>query len=748
MVVVAVLASALVAGVADAAPTGLPAADLVWRVALGALVPLAAARAGRAGWVVGAAVGAAFAPGAVGVVALVAFAAALASTLRARRDPAWGAVIGAVVANAALRLDVGGSFHGAESLLAAGAVAVVVVSALCGLGVHERRRAIGVGAITGGALLVLCLVAAVGVVAARGPLEQGLESARAGLDHARDGDIDAALDAFARAEENLGRGVDILGAPWMAPARLVPVVGQHLAAASDLSATGHRAVDAAGTVALVAADDTLTIRDGRVDLAAVAATEPPLARALAAIDDAVASIDSRSSPWLVPALADRFDDLRDDLVDARGTTETAVLAARTAPGMLGADGPRTYLILLTTPAETRNLGGFVGNWALVTADEGRLDLSGTGRANQLSTLPGVEDRTLSGPEDFLRRYVRYSPAVHMVNVTASPDFPTVGAVSAELFPQAGIGPVDGVVALDPAALSALLALSGPVSIPQLAAPLDARALERFLLVDQYDLFPDLAQREDMLDALIATGFQEMLTGTLPGPSGIIDAVERVVAEDRMLLWSPLPDEAELLDRAGVSGAFPSPDAGADLISVRTANAGPNKLDVYLSRRIAHEVVIDPLDGDLAAAMSVTLRNDAPEGLSAYATGEWGSDLAPGDNRQVVSLYTAHLLDEVRVDGVAVPVESQRELGWNVYTVTVVVGAGTEVTIEWLLFGSTPARADEPYRLVWSAQPVFRPDQLDIEVRRGARSDSLSTQGTVDHVLELGAGADPVSNLGP
>ena len=37
------------------------------------------------------------------------------------------------------------------------------------------------------------------------------------------------------------------------------------------------------------------------------------------------------------------------------------------PGLLGADGERTYLIAFLNPSEQRGLGGFIGNYAEITA---------------------------------------------------------------------------------------------------------------------------------------------------------------------------------------------------------------------------------------------------------------------------------------------------------------------------------------------------------------------------------------------
>ncbi len=85
-----------------------------------------------------------------------------------------------------------------------------------------------------------------------------------------------------------------------------------------------------------------------------------------------------ASPWLIAPLQDRLADLDDDIDDAKPKLDNVVTAVQVAPAMLGADGERRYFIAFTTPAETRGLGGFMGNWAELTANDGRLAIADFG----------------------------------------------------------------------------------------------------------------------------------------------------------------------------------------------------------------------------------------------------------------------------------------------------------------------------------------------------------------------------------
>ena len=85
---------------------------------------------------------------------------------------------------------------------------------------------------------------------------------------------------------------------------------------------------------------------------------------------------------------------------------------------------------------------------------------------------------MSGPAEWLERWGRYgfntSPGgttsvVPWSNVTMSPHFPSTAAVMAELYPQSGGAAVDGVFAMDPYVLAALVELTGPIDVPSTGA---------------------------------------------------------------------------------------------------------------------------------------------------------------------------------------------------------------------------------------------------------------------------------------
>ena len=100
-----------------------------------------------------------------------------------------------------------------------------------------------------------------------------------------------------------------------------------------------------------------------------------------------------------------------DAALARSVREgkTATLATRLLPAILGGDGSRRYILAMQNPAEARATGGIFGNWAELTAANGKLELGAQGKSDAFYT-PAGSGRVLDAPADYVARYARFAPA--------------------------------------------------------------------------------------------------------------------------------------------------------------------------------------------------------------------------------------------------------------------------------------------------------------------------------------------------
>ena len=371
---------------------------------------------------------------------------------------------------------------GVATLVAFAATLPVLVSGYrnC-LPAVRRRLLIGLAVVVGVAV-VLTAVASMVALGQRSSLEDGIDQARAGRRAAENGHTRRADRLLGAAEQSFREAADVFGAAWMGPTSGVPLVGQNVEA---LAVASDQGADVAATArqALVEADvDGLQFEDGVLDLDRVRAVGPPLERSAAALEASLEELEAASSPWLVSAVSERYDDFRGELADAAADADVAVDGVEVAPALFGGDGDRRYLVLFTTPAEMRGLGGFIGNYAELTAVDGDVELTRSGRLNELKPGVGNPPYTISGPADYLDRWGRYQLGRYIQDTTFSPDFPSVAQVWEEIYPQtSGGAPIDGVIVVDPYALAALMAFTGPITVPGYDVPLTSENAADILL---------------------------------------------------------------------------------------------------------------------------------------------------------------------------------------------------------------------------------------------------------------------------
>lgn len=602
-------------------------------------------------------------------------------------------------------------------------VAVVVLAALAVLGVRRRPRAdrrklwIVLGA-TAGALVLALLGFGLGAASARPAIEDGNRAAREGLDLLGSGDLDGASAAFSRAADRFDAADGHLGRPWAQPARLVPVAAQHRRAATELveaASAGSREI----ARQLAAIDyDALRVVNGRIDLDAIRGLQAPVVALQGTLDDLIATVGEVRDPWLVDELDDRIAELYDDLVAQQDDVANARVAVERAPAMLGADDPRVYFLAFTTPSESRGLGGFMGNWAEITVDEGRLEVTEFGRTRDLAG--GDPVKTLEPPDAaFLELYgaalwgdvstLRAGPAVWS-NITVSPHFPSVGGLIAQLYPQSVGRDLDGVVAMDVFAVAKLMEITGSVELPN-GVVLDADNATDYLLREQY-ITDDNAERIDNLEYVAQAATERLLTSELPAPPVLGEMFGPLARENRLVAWMTRPDEQDVLARVRMTGELP-PLAGGDGLVVALNNASGNKIDVFLEGSATYDVKVNRLRDRVDGTATITLRNEAPSsGLPDYLIGN-ALDLPRGTNRIQLMLFTALDVTSFSVNGQPGGFTRNSEQGYIVTSAFLDIPSGGEVVVELGVGGPIDPVAD--YRLVTRAPAAVKPFPIEVAV---------------------------------
>lgn len=731
VIAAAVLTAALAAGLDGPDATGLAALDALYRGLTAAIVVRYAPRTRRR-TLLAAAVLALLAShpsplAAAGAAAAVGIVAAMRLTVGYSR--VLMTLAAAFVAVAAQHAA-WPTRHGATTLVGVIVYALILVPACKARTIVRTALAAAAFAVVAGALT------AVAGMAATQPLRSAVNASEAALRAARQGNDDATDAALGRAQSSFGDARDAARSPLLFPARVTPVLAQHVRTLDRAASAGYVLARQGRDSLAAVAFDRLDVVGGGVDTAALRTLGEAVDKARSAIGVALGQVDEARSPWLLPPVGKVIDRQHARLRTARADADVAADVAQFVPALLGGEtGPRRYFLAIVTPVESRASGGLIGNFGEIEARDGGLRLTRLGRSLELNRGGNRAARTITGPPDYLRRYGQFEPATTWQNVNMSPDFPTVADVIGQLYPQSGGQPVGGVISIDPTGLAALLRLTGPIDVPGWPEPVTARNAEQILYFDQYVRFEN-DDRVDFLGAVAGKVVERLTSGRVGGIRRVVDALRPAVQGRHLMVASLDPAEADFLDRVGVSGRMaPRP---VDHLSVVTQNAGGNKIDWFLHRSVDYRATVGD-DGSLDAEVTVHLRNDAPAGgLPKSVIGNVAQPPAPaGVNRLYLSVYSPWLLQDAALgDGTPLAMTSDTEAGLVVHSAFIDVPAGQSVAVRLRLRGTLPGTA---YRLDVGRQPLVHDDRLTLDVRAADGARLVAADATVDRHLTFRAG---------
>lgn len=498
------------------------------------------------------------------------------------------------------------------------------------------------------------------------------------------GDHAAATATLDSLQQHAGTAHERTRGPHWTAAGAVPRLGATVRAVQTVSGVvDDLAVDALPALMRATAlvdPATLAPVAGRVDLDPLTRAAPDVVAADQVVQDALDQVRGIDASAVVPVVATQLAQLDEQLADVAVTTATASRAVQLLPAMLGASGPRHYLLLVQNNAELRATGGIPGSVVLLRADAGAVDVVEQRSGGSLGDLDApvlplsVAEGALFGPD----------LAADMRDVTFTPDFPRSGEIAREIWQQRVGTPVDGVLSIDPGALAHVLGATGPVELAT-GQQLTADNAVRLLLNDVYLQLEDPAAQDRFFASTARTVFDAMTSGR-GGASDTVDALARGAREGRLMVWSAHPHEQALLEGTVLSGELVGERDGAPVVGLYLNDAIPAKMGYYLRRDVAVVGTGCTPDGAPTYTVTVDLTSTAPAdaaSLPAYVTGT-EAGFPRGDLQTNVLLYAPQggRVETVRVSTGDPGVFAQTHDGLGVVGRTVQLAPGQTLQLQY------------------------------------------------------------------
>ena len=401
--------------------------------------------------------------------------------------------------------------------------------------------------------------------------------------------------------------------PLLRILRYVPRYGGDLVAASDLLDLAAGVASSGDRVCRSLVPALVPGRSLVEQLpAAVVAARAELETArqeLAAAKQARARIDAgRLSPQ-VAGLVGRLDRTMPWL-------ETAVDGLLLAPQLLGADGPRTYLLIAQNNDELRPTGGFISGVGELHAASGRL--------SSLTFEDSYAVDNWEVPHDF-------APADMQATLGAEPwlfrdanweaDFPSSARRAMEIYARDRGVDADGVIALDLTALVWLVEALSPLQVEGIDGAVTGQNVVQAIQAG-WQRPPDLTwpsesewfeHRKDSFAPIAAAAMDKLLSGSDLDLLRLARTLKRALDEKHILVYLEEPRSAGTLSRMTWDGAMPDPPGRCDFLMVADANVGFNKMDARVERSITYRVELG-IEGRPTVRLTLGYRNLSQKSL--------------------------------------------------------------------------------------------------------------------------------------
>ncbi len=352
---------------------------------------------------------------------------------------------------------------------------------------------------------------------------------------------------------------------------------------------------------------------GRIDPGVIQRAAPAVAEAsqlLTGAANRLGSIDVRS---LYLPVADAVTQARDALAPRAHLAQRAALAAGLLPGFLGADGPRTYLLVMLQPSDPRGAGGYPGMYALVDVDGRRIrlqDLQPTG------SIPLVDP--VAAPLEVRRRYDARGSRIAFWDTTYSPDFPTDARLMLGIWEAAGHPPVDGVIAGDANLLSGVLEATGPVSTPEWPEPITPGNVAQVLGRDTY--LTTSQPKSNRIQTAVGTALWRSVFTRSWSPQPMLSAIGKATGTRHLQIYSTSAEEQRLLSDLDVDGAVTFSDEQPPLVVFQGLSASRAGYFATFHTTTSERATADGTE----VTVTVRMRNEAPDGPPSQLLG------LPGD----------------------------------------------------------------------------------------------------------------------
>lgn len=483
---------------------------------------------------------------------------------------------------------------------------------------RRRRRIAAAILLVLGVWAAACAVSAVNVADGSREGRSALRAAQRDLSlrDLLDGTVVAQLESAADSFDDANEAATSV--VWL-PLRPAPIIGRHLASARALTSSVR---DLARRIADTGEQARALVESAQPGPGGRLAVLHRLSSLIVELDQVVDDVDLGPDDALVGTLADARHDVAVQVDDLADGVAQATTALATLTDLL--EGPRSTLVFAANNAEMRAGAGMLLSVGELHTEDGRSEVSDFVPVEDVAAPPG----SVEIPAELDSLWGWAQPDVELRNLLLSPRFPVAASVAADAWAATGRPPVDGVLAVDPVALGAIVDVTGPVQVG--AESFDGTTIVDELLHEQYVRFDreDRPERQERSADVAEAVLREVVDGSWDLVD-MAEALQRTVAGRHLLAWSRAAPAQTGWEALGVEG-----DLDADSVLVALNSRGAGKTDPFM--RMEATMTTESRDSGIDVRVSICVANRVPEGEpDTVTTDRPDISLAEGEYRGIL-----------------------------------------------------------------------------------------------------------------
>lgn len=314
------------------------------------------------------------------------------------------------------------------------------------------------------------------------------------------------------------------------------------------------------------------------------------------------NIDANSLPKF---LSEKISMYESALKGSVNFVDTAAALSAQIPDLLGVTAAKTYLVLFQNSNEIRPTGGFIGSYALVDVQNGKISSITIDDIYNPDGQIDVRDIQVTPPAPLAENLEE--DRLYIRNANWNPDFVKSAQTIRDLYFRVTGKNVDGVIAVDLGFVQELLNVTGPVYLTAFGEEISSANLyERTQFHSEFNFESGSDQKRQFLTVLGGKVLETLFSLPQDKMPDLLKSLSRLLAEKHLLVSLPGNPLSLALAKHGWDGGLVK--TAGDYLYIVNANVGGTKANYFVKNEMKYQVSSQTRDGILRSTLTLNYKH--------------------------------------------------------------------------------------------------------------------------------------------